>query len=96
MLVAKAIHHFIGFHKGVVNIMVHVIGFLGLFYGIYSLNWVLFAASMLVLESGHVYNHFAGVKPYDFRPKVIAWRVIIFIAVVLLAYVISRYILITQ
>jgi hypothetical protein len=94
MHIDEALSHFTDFHSGTVNIVVHIIGFLGLFYSIYIFNWVLFAVSILVLESGHVYNHVAGIKPYDFRPKTIFWRVVIFIAVVVAAYLVSEYLLI--
>ncbi len=43
MLIKKAVNHFIDFHKGTINIILHVIGFIGIFYSIYILNWILFA-----------------------------------------------------
>lgn len=82
----KATQHFFDFHSGTVNIILHVVGFAGLFYSIYVLNWVLFAIFLVVVEIGHVYNHVVGIKPYDFRPRVLFWRVFIFILVILLFY----------
>ncbi len=44
-MIKKAINHFLNFHKGAVNIILHVIGIVGFFYSIYKLNWLLFAVS---------------------------------------------------
>lgn len=66
----NAVNHFVDFHKGAVNIILHLIGFAGLFYSIYRLNWILFTASFIVVEAGHVYNHITGLKKYDFRLSV--------------------------
>ncbi len=93
MMINSTLRHFLEFHKGTVNIAAHAIGFLGLFYGIYKFDWVLFAVFLAILEIGHVYNHFTGIKPYDFRPKVLFWRVAIFAVVVALFYFVSRYFL---
>ena len=71
MSVKKAIHHFIHFHKGTVNIVLHILGFAGIFYSIIESDWLLFALSFIVVEAGHVYNHIAGIKKYDFRLTVI-------------------------
>lgn len=90
-MIKEALEHFINFHQGSVNIFLHVVGFIGLFYSIYELNWILFGIFLVTLEIGHVYNHIAGIKPYDFRPKVIFWRVAIFMAVVIAFFLISRY-----
>ncbi len=92
MLIKKAINHFLDFHKGTVNIVLHVIGFAGLFYSIYKLSWILFAFFLIVLELGHIYNHIAGIKKYDLRLKVNFWRVIIFIFVVVAFYFFGRFI----
>ena len=89
-MIKKAINHFLDFHKGLVNIILHIIGFAGLFYSIYILNWILFAVFLLVVEIGHVYNHITGIKRYDFRLNVIFWRVVIFIAVVAAFYFTSK------
>ena len=89
-MIKKAINHFIGFHKGSVNIILHIVGFTGLFYSIYKLNWILFALFLLVVEIGHVYNHIFGIKKYDFRLKVTIWRILIFVIVVALFYFASK------
>ena len=81
-VIKKATDHFLEFHKGIVNIACHIIGFAVLFYSLYKLNWFLFAISLLLLETGHVYNHFAGIKAYDLSPKVNAWRIILFLLLV--------------
>jgi len=86
MLIKKAIDHFLAFHKGVVNIILHVIGFAGIFYSIYLSNWILFAVSFVVVEIGHVYNHVTGIQKYDFRLPVIFWRLLIFLAIVAAFY----------
>lgn len=82
----KAITHFFEFHQGVVNVVGHIIGFLGIFYSIYTLDWILFAVFLVVLEFGHVYNHVAGIKKYDFRPHVAFWRVVLFVFAVVFFY----------
>ncbi len=89
-MIKDAINHFIHFHKGVVNIILHTIGFIGLFYSIYTFDWILFSIFLVVIESGHVYNHFAGIEPYDLRPKVLFWRVAIFVVVIVAFFLISR------
>lgn len=86
-----AINHFFHFHKGVVNIFMHVVGFAGLFYSVYKLDWILFGIFLVMLEFGHVYNHVTGIEPYDFRPKVLFWRVTIFVAVVLVFFFVSNF-----
>jgi len=91
--IKKALYFFNEFHQGAVNRIAHIIGFAGLFYSIYELDWKLFAVFLIILEGGHVYNHFAGLKPYDFRPKVTFWRVFIFLAVVGVFYSVSEYLL---
>lgn len=89
--IKNAISHFVHFHRGAVNIVLHVIGFTGLFYSIYKRDWILFALFLFMVEVGHVYNHVAGIKPYDFRLPVIFWRVSIFIAVVLVFYFLANF-----
>jgi len=89
-MIKKAINHFMEFHKGSVNILLHTVGFAGLFYSVYNLNWLLFAGFLIVVEIGHVYNHIAGIKKYDFRLTVTIWRLLIFIAVVALFYFTSK------
>lgn len=86
MIIKKVISHFLDFHRGFVNIGLHIIGFAGLFYSIYKLDWLLFSLFLIVLESGHFYNHLAGIKKYDFRLEVFFWRAFIFIVVVVLFY----------
>ena len=89
-MIKKAINHFIEFHKGSVNIALHIVGFAGLFYSIYKLNWLLFAVFLIVVEIGHVYNHIAGIKKYDLRLTITIWRILIFIVVVALFYFTSK------
>lgn len=89
-MIKNAINHFLNFHKGAVNIILHIIGFAGLFYSIYKVNWILFGIFLIILEFGHVYNHIVGIEKYDFRPKIIFWRVTIFIVVVILFFLISH------
>lgn len=91
-MIKSAISHFLHFHKGVVNILLHIVGFAGLFYSIYKLDWFLFGIFLIVVEVGHIYNHLVGVERYDFRPRVLFWRVTIFVGVVLIFFLISRYI----
>jgi hypothetical protein len=91
--IKNAINRFITFHKGLVNIFSHIVGFVGLFYSIYKLDWILFGVSIVILETGHVYNHVTGIEPYDFRPKVLFWRVTVFIAVIMVFLFISRYLI---
>jgi hypothetical protein len=86
MFLKNAITHFLEFHKGAVNITLHLIGFAGLFYSVYKLDWMLFALFFIILEAGHVFNHFNGIKRYDFRLKTICWRLLIFLAVVVAFY----------
>lgn len=83
-MINNPVSHFLEFHKGRVNIAAHVIGFAGIFYSIYTTDRLLFALFFIVLEFGHLYNHWAGIKQYDFRPRVIFWRATIFMMVVLL------------
>lgn len=89
-MLRQAVRHFQEFHTGRVNVITHVIGFAGIFYSLYTLQWILFALFFIVLEFGHIYNHFMGIKPYDFRIQVFVWRVFIFVAVVLLFFWISQ------
>ncbi len=89
MLIKKAVNHFIDFHKGTINIILHVIGFIGIFYSIYILNWILFAFSFIVVEIGHIYNHLKGLKKYDFRLHVIFWRLLVFLVIVTVFYFVS-------
>ena len=91
MFIKKAINHFLDFHKGIVNIILHIIGFAGLFYSIYKLDWVLFTVFLIVLEIGHIYNHISGIKKYDFRFKINFWRILIFLVVVTFFYFLSRF-----
>ena len=86
----KALTHFIRFHKGTVNIALHIVGFAGVFYSIQILNWLLFAFSLMVVESGHVYNHFAGIKSYESSRQINFWRVTTFLILVAVFYLISK------
>ena len=86
MFIKDATRHFLDFHRGGVNIFLHIIGFTGIFYSTYRKDWILFALSFLVLEAGHIYNHFKGIKKYDFRVHTILWRLIVFIIVVIAFY----------
>jgi hypothetical protein len=90
MFLKKAIQHFLEFHKGNVNIILHVIGFVGIFYSIWKLNWIMFAVSFVVVEAGHVYNHFVGLKKYDFRAEVIFWRILVFVLLLLSFYLLIQ------
>ncbi|TSC77642.1 MAG: hypothetical protein G01um101424_265 [Parcubacteria group bacterium Gr01-1014_24] len=89
-MIKQAINHFLHFHKGKVNIVLHILGFLGVFYSIYKLNWVMLAIFIVIVEIGHIYNHFIGIEKYDFRPRIIFWRVIIFILVLVAFFFISQ------
>ena len=89
-MVNWAVAHFLDFHHGWVNIVLHVVGFAGLFYSIYRSDGALFAVFLVIVELGHFYNHVAGIKPYDLRPWVILWRVTAFSAVMAIAYGIRR------
>ena len=91
-MIKSAINHFTEFHKGLVNGVVHILGFVGVLYSLYKLNWILFAVSVVILECGHVYNHIAGIKEYDFRPKIIFWRIIAFIALSIVFFWISHHV----
>ena len=90
MLFDKGLKHFLDFHKGYVNIVLHIIGFAGLFYSIYKVNWILFLFFVIILESGHIYNHISGIKRYDMRLHVIFTRAIVFLILVLVLYFISK------
>ena len=63
---------FVHFHQGVVNILLHAIGFFVCFYALWQQDILLFALGVVMLESGHIYNHFAGLQKYDFRFQDIA------------------------
>ena len=89
VVIKKAINHFVDFHKGKVNIFLHIVGFAGVFYSIYIMNWIWFAVSLLILEAGHIYNHLVGIKTYDFRLKVNVCRLIIFLVVIAGFYFLS-------
>jgi hypothetical protein len=90
-LTKHAVEHFFAFHKGPLNIVLHVVGFAGLFYSIYKMDWVMFGIFLFIVEVGHIYNHFVGIEKYDFRPKILFWRVTIFIVVVGLFFLLSHY-----
>lgn len=77
-MIKNAVAYFSEFHKGAVNQIVHVVGFAGVFYSIYGRNVLLFSVSVVALESGHIYNHVAGIKKYDFRPRIIFSRLVVF------------------
>ncbi len=89
-MLKKAVSHFFNFHKGAVNIALHVVGFLLLIYSLVVSNRLLFGTSLIVIELGHVYNHYMGIEAYDTRPKIIFWRVSIFCALVVLFYYFIR------
>lgn len=84
------IRHFLNFHKGIVNIVLHIIGFTGIFYSIYKLDWRIFAISLVALEFGHIYNHLVGIEKYDMRPKVFFWRLVIFSGLVAILYLVRN------
>ena len=88
--IQSGILFFIHFHKGAVNIVLHIAGFLLLFYSLFIVDWKLFATSIIIIEVGHVYNHIAKIEPYDFRPKVCFWRVIIFLLLVIGVYALGQ------
>ncbi len=88
-VIKKAVTHFIDFHQGGVNIATHAIGFCLLFYSIYVLDWRLFALSILVLESGHVYNHLIGLRPYNFKLSILLWRGFLFMILVATFYLVT-------
>ena len=90
MIFKRAINHFLEFHKGVVNIILHVIGFAGIFYSIYKLDWVLFTISFIIVEAGHIYNHIAGIQKYESNLRVNLWRLIIFLSFITAFYFISK------
>jgi len=91
MLTRKALNHFLDFHRGSINIILHIIGFAGIFYSLYKLDWLLFAVFLVIVEAGHIYNHIVGIKKYDIRPGVIFWRVLIFLTVVVSFYLLNRF-----
>jgi hypothetical protein len=91
--IKPAVKHFKTFHKGWINIIAHIIGFGLTIYSVIRADWLLFAISIIILESGHFYNHFAGIKKYDFRPRIIIWRIIVFAIVVILFYILAKYLL---
>ena len=53
------------FHSGVLNQLLHLIGFILLFYGIFKLNLVIAILGFTVQEIGHIYNHFFVFKGKD-------------------------------
>lgn len=90
MLIKNAVDHFLDFHRGYVNISLHIIGFAGIFYSIYKLDWILFTIFLIVVEVGHIFNHIVAIKKYDFRFKVIIWRILIFNTVIAVFYFASK------
>lgn len=90
-MIRWAVAHFVDFHTGTVNVVLHVIGFAGLFYSIHRLDWRLFVTFLVIVELGHVYNHVAGIKPYDTRPLIVLWRMSAFTAVVTTAHFIQLF-----
>ena len=86
MNIKDAIKHFTDFHTGTLNIILHILGFAGIFYSIYRSDWILFAAFLIILESGHIYNHLTGIKKYESSLKVNVWRTIVFFGLVAAFY----------
>ena len=76
---SPALSHFLLFHKGLVNVLLHLFGFIGIGLSLVHSNWMGFAMAALVLEAGHLYNHFRGIKRYDLRPKVLLLRLLFFL-----------------
>jgi len=68
-----------------------MIGIIMVFTGIYLLDLKIFAASLVILESGHIYNHVRKIKSYDFRLKTIFWRITSFILLVIIFYIITLF-----
>jgi len=88
-LINRAGRHFLDFHRGALNIACHIAGLTGLFFSIYGTNWLLLTASVLILEAGHLYNHLAGIRKYDFRLRLAVWRMIEFLVLITFLYFIS-------
>lgn len=55
---------FLKFHKGVLNILIHVIGILLAIYGVWISSWPLIVVAPIVMEFGHLYNHLRKIEPY--------------------------------
>ena len=89
--ITDGINHFIHFHKGVVNILLHIVGFAGIFYSIFKLDWKMFAVFLVIVEVGHFYNHITGIEDYDMGPKVLFWRVAIFLLLITTLYLVRNY-----
>lgn len=84
------IRDLIDWHVGTVNIAMHIAGSAGLYRSVRRKDWRLFAASVLTLELGHVYNYVTGLRPYDVRPRILAGRAAAFTGLVAGMYLISR------
>jgi hypothetical protein len=89
--VADNINFFLRLHKGRLNIFLHLLGFAGVIFSLWRLDWGGFAASFLVLEFGHLYNHVRDIEVYDFRPRVLALRLFFFLLFTFAVYGISRF-----
>jgi len=64
--------YFLGeFHSGILNRLLHIIGFSLFLYGILKRDWMLaLVVSPLVMESGHLYNHLI-LKKYKSKNELI-------------------------
>lgn len=72
--------YFVGkWHRGAINRLLHVVGFVFLVYGIAKVNWGLILLSAAIMELGHLYELAQGKhKKYRFRIipiQIIAWLI---------------------
>lgn len=89
--VQSALIFFRRFHRGRVNTALHLIGFAGVFASLWMLDWRGFAAALLILESGHIYNHLRGIEIYDLRLKILMLRLAFFLLFVGLVVLLTRF-----
>ena len=89
-MIFSGVNYFLDFHKGTINIILHILGLGGLLYSIHEQKLTIFIAALIILESGHLYNHFTGIKKYNLRWSILFWRVVVFILFVTLTYTIMK------
>lgn len=77
------------FHRGVVNHLMHFIGFTVLGYGMGSGNIILIILSPFVMELGHFYNYYRGIHR-DYAVKIIPYQWLAWIVFVAIGYGLTK------
>lgn len=88
-MIQKLIFFLDEFHHGVINHIIHAIGFTILGYGLGIQNWWIVILSPFVMEMGHLYNYATG-RNRQFAIRIIPMQIIGWFIFVGIGYLVTR------